>query len=412
MPIADSGIEDLQARYAELVVRVGVNVQPGQEVVIRGLVEHAPVARAIARQAYLAGARRVTVEYDDLHVQHAAAELGPEDWLGRTPEHVLAGIRGWVESKPAVIRLTGNPEPQLFADLDPTRVARLDPKDQAAVRLPLLAANVVTWTVAAAPNPGWARVILGEPDLPSLWRAVAAATRLDETDPVAAWRAHVARLQTRASTLERYGFDAIRFRGAGTDLTVGLLGGCRWLGGSQTSSSGIDFVPNLPTEEVFTSPDRRRAEGTVRVSYPFVVPGSNAFVRGLQLRLAGGRVVEVTADEGAEAIREQLASEPNAAHLGEVALVDGSSRVRGTGLVFRDTLFDENAGSHIAYGQAFPGALDAAAGKNAHDLLALGLNVASLHTDMVIGGPEVNVDGLDRSGQPTPIIRDDTWVLP
>jgi len=170
-------------------------------------------------------------------------------------------------------------------------------------------------------------------------------------------------------------------------------------------------VPNLPTEEVYTSPDRRRADGTVRVTYPLVVPDMHAYVQGLELRLANGRIVAATAEEGGEAIRAQLASEPNAAHLGEVALVDGTSAVRATGLVFGDTLYDENAGSHIAYGRAFPTVLDAASGRGPDELLALGLNLAAVHTDLVIGGPQVDVEGLDQAGRATPILRDDRWVL-
>jgi len=249
-----TGSQDYLSRYAELVVRVGANVQPDQEVVIGGLVEHAPVVRAIARHAYVAGARRVSVDYQDLPVQHAAAEFGPVEWLGRTPEHVLAGIRNWAQDQPALIRLTGNPAPQLFSDLDPARVAALAPKDKAAAAFPLLSGDVVAWTVVAAPNSGWARAIFGAPELERLWAAVAQATCLDREDPVVAWREHVAELGARAAALAARRFDAIRFRGPGTDLTVGLIPGARWLGAATSAAPGWSSCPTCPPRRSTPAP--------------------------------------------------------------------------------------------------------------------------------------------------------------
>jgi aminopeptidase len=396
-------------RYAELAVRVGANVQAGQEVVILCQVEHVPTARAIVREAYRAGARRVVVRYADQHVRRAAIELGPEDMLGHSPEHMLTWVRSWRETRPALISLTGDAEPEILGDLDPGLVGKSELLDERAVYLPLIAERLLNWAIVASPSPGWATSVFGEPDLERLWEAVGTATRLDAADPVAAWRAHVGKLNARAKELGERRFDAVRFHGPGTELVVGLLPSSRWTCAAFTTADGIDHIPNLPTEEVFTSPDWRRTEGTVRSTMPLSVTG--AVVRDLEVRFKGGKVVDVSASAGAEIIRTQLQADPQAAYLGEVALVDGDSAVKRTGLVFQNTLFDENATCHIAYGSGTPMQVDGADGLSQDELLAAGVNVSRVHTDFMIGGPEVDVDGLDREGRATPILRDDVWVL-
>ena len=401
--------EERLQRYAELAVRVGANVQPGQDAVVTCLVEHAEIARAIAREAYRAGARHVVVLYGDLHLWRAAIELGPPEELGWSPPYLLDWYRRWGEERPALVSLTGNPTPDLLADLDPALVGRREPKELRAVALEHIAARRLNWTVVSAPNEGWATQVFGDPDVERLWEAVATATRLDEADPVAAWRDHVAKLRARAKGLDDRHFDAVRFCGPGTDLTVGLIPTGHWMCASHETETGITHMPNLPTEEVFTSPDWRRAEGVVRSTAPLLVAGTR--VDDLELTFSGGKIVDVTASVGADIIREQLAADEQAPSLGEVALVDGSSAVKRTGLVFHDTLFDENATCHIAYGSGFPNGVDGADALPPDELLALGVNVSGVHTDFMIGGPDVDVDGLGEDGSTTPIIRGDVWQL-
>ncbi len=394
-------------RYAELAVRVGANVQPGQDVVVRCLVEHAEIGREIVREAYRAGARHVVVLYSDLHERRAAIELGPEEELGWSPPYMLDWVRRWHDEQPALIALTGNPDPGLLGDLDPALVGRSEPKELRAAMLECVTARSVNWTILAAPNAGWATQVFGTPDVEALWEAVARATRLDEPDLVGAWRAHTSRLQARADGLNAHGFDAVRFRGPGTELTIGLIPGARWLSARSETAAGIEHVPNIPTEEVFTSPDWRRAEGRIRSTKPLVTSGTT--VSELEVRFEAGRIVEVNAARGADIIREQLAADDQAGYLGEVALVDGSSPVNETGLVFCDTLFDENATCHIAFGSGIPEALGEAAAPEAW--LERGVNVSGVHTDFMVGGPDVEVDGLDADGSATPIIRGDAWQL-
>jgi aminopeptidase len=386
-------------RYAELVVRVGANVQPGQELFLFANVEHHELVRALARQAYRAGAAYVSVLYQDGHSRRAMIELGPDEALAYSP----AWVKTLVDSMDgnAMIGTTGDPEPELLADLDGERVGRAVPREVVEIRMRQMSENTVNWCGVGAPNEGWARQVFGEPDVERLWEKVAYCMRLDEPDPVAAWQEHIDRLAERGRALNELHADAIRYRGPGTDLTVGLLPNVRWLSGAADTAGGIRYVANMPTEEVFTSPDARRAEGTIRSTMPLALNGQ--IVRGLELTLEGGRIVRVEAETGAELVRTHLETIENADRLGEIALVDGSSRVGRSETLFYDTLFDENATCHIAYGTGFP---FLAEGDSAE-----GLNLANMHVDFMVGGPELEVDALLADGKAVPLIRDETWRL-
>ena len=396
-------------RYARLAVEVGVNLQPGQLLRIAGHPDHLPFVRALAEVAYECGARYVETIYADPHLRRSRILHAPEDTLDWSPPWTLALIDELASTNGALIAITGDPEPELLADLDAVRVAKARPRLVAERLLETTGDGRIAWTIVGFPSPGWAQMVFGEPDVERLWEAVAFATRLDEDDPVAAWRAHIARLKARTVLLNERRFDAIRFRGSGTDLTVGLMPESRWQSGSDQTVTGVEEVVNMPTEEVFTSPHRLRTDGVVRATVPLAVNGQ--IVRDLTMRFEGGRVTEVNASSGADIVREEMRTDEGASYLGEVALVDGESRVGQTGLVFFDTLYDENAACHIAYGQGFATALEAPEGATPEQLLALGCNESTVHTDFMIGGPEVEVDGIEAGGAAVPLLRANEWLL-
>jgi aminopeptidase len=402
-----SAAEDRLRKYAQLAVKVGVNLQPGQVLAVNAFIEHAPFAREIARAAYEAGASFVDVQYADQHVRRAHIASAATDQLGYSPPWTVERYDELGRIGGALLAISGNPEPELFSDLDGERVGKARMKEVAEASL-RLSDGVCNWSIVAYPNEGWARTIFDEPDVERLWDAVAHAVRLDTDDPVTAWREHISRLQERAAVLNERRFDHLRYRGPGTDLLIGLHPESAWQAALDLSN-GIEHVANMPTEEVFTTPDSRRVEGYVRSTLPLQIQGN--IIRDLEIRFEGGRAVEVKAGSGEDVMRTHVASDDGAARLGEVALVDGHSAVGETGLVFYDTLYDENASSHIALGAPILQAVEWAGGLSPEERVAKGVNHSSIHTDFMIGSNELEIDGVTASGEAVPILRAGDWLL-
>ena len=394
-------------RFADLVVRVGVNVQPGSAVLMTADTAHLEIARAVVERAYVAGAEWVEVDWSDGPIRHSRLTHSSIEALTRSRPWAIERVKELAAERGVVISLVGDPDPHLFDDVDPVKAAARRVDEAIAARDALLV-HQLRWTVVAAPNPGWAREVFGEPDTERLWDAVGTAMRLDEPDPVACWRDRAAELAARGRALDALNLTEVHYHSAGTDLTVGLVPETRWSGGGDNDPDGIWYMPNIPTEEVFTSPDRRRADGTISLTKPVIVNGQ--VVDGLRVTFSGGRITDVTAATGAKAVLAELDTDEGARSLGEVSLVDRDSRIARAGILFHNTLFDENAACHVAWGQSFPFAVAGGVDRTDDERFELGLNRSTVHTDVVIDGEGMTVTGTGPAGT-VEIIRDDEWVL-
>lgn len=393
-----------QRQLADLAVGLGANVQPGQIVAVAADLGHEAVAREVAASAYRHGARFVDVVYFDRFVQRCRLEHAAATTLAFVPSWYGARAHALSDQGCASVGLTGSVAPGLLADIDPQRVA--------ADRLPELdemqevtAARTVNWTVVPAPNPGWAHQVFPhlEPDaaLDALWRDISTAMRLDEPNPLAAWGVRQEKLAIKAQQLTTAPLDAIQLTGPGTDLTIGLLPSARWATARLHTVDDLPHVANLPSEEVFTTPDPRRTEGHVRATRPVVIGG--AMVEGLRLEFAAGRLVSASADYGADHLAALVDIDPGAARLGEVALVDRDSRVSQLDRTLFETLLDENAASHLALGSGYQFLLDP------RD--AARCNASAIHVDIMIGSNRLEVTGLGSAGQSISLMAAGVWRL-
>lgn len=398
--------------YAELALSVGLNLQEGQPLVLGGSVHSLPFLRTLARTAYRMGARAVVVDLHDPLLGRIGIEEVREAYLDEVPDwFVQARVRA-VDAGAALLSLTDE-DPNLLRGVDPARLAR---RMQAAMRvrrpyLERVGAHATNWLAVGAATPGWARAVHPELDAEEaterLWEAIFATVRLNEPDPAAAWRAHVARLEARAERLNRERFAALVFEGPGTELRVGLAARHVWKSAVAEAQNGVRFVPNLPTEEVFTAPDPERVEGVVTSTRPLNLSGT--LVEGLRVTFENGRAVEVRAERGEAALAAALATDDAARRLGEVALVETPNPVYDAGRLFLNTLYDENAASHIAFGRAYPDTLGIDEGSDAA-IAAAGGNASMLHLDWMIGSPEVNVWGERKGGERVPLLAQGRWV--
>jgi aminopeptidase len=395
----------LLERYADLIVTVGANVQPDQVVAIESSPEAAPLVAAIARRAYGLGARFVDVSYFDPEVKRIRAELAPAETLDWVPPWLGRRMLDLGDLDAARVVLTPVIAPGQLEGVDPARAGR-DRLPTVRELFHVIEEKSVAWTISPYPTEAWARVVYPDADdaLERLWADVVHVCRLDEPDPAAAWDARIAELWQVASRIDALDLDAIRFDGPGTDLTVGLLPSSRFAreGGASHTRTGVRHVANLPTEEIFTTPDPDRTEGVVAATKPLDVAGS--LVEGLRIRFEGGRAVEIDADTNADALRARVDADENAGRLGEVALVDRESRIGRLGRTFFNTLLDENAASHLALGDGYSAPVGDPADVER-------INASTVHIDFMIGSDDVDVTGVTRSGKSVPLLRGGAWQV-
>ncbi|MCW2983484.1 MAG: aminopeptidase [Conexibacter sp.] len=395
---------DLLDRFADLVVGFAANLQRGQILSIGSEIGKEALTRAIARSGYRHGAKFVDAVYFDLHVKRARLEYADEDTLDFVPPWYGERILELGRLRAARVGLTGPAHPGLLSDLDPRRVGR----DQLpAVRETGQVVNERTtnWTALPCPTRPWAELVHPDLDPEEAWvrlgEEILHVCRLDTEDPVAAWRERADTLVAAAGRVTERRFDALRLVGPGTDLTLGLLPTSKFLAARFETVDGIVHLPNLPSEEIFTAPDPRRAEGIVRATKPLVLGGS--IIRGLEVEFRDGRAVRIDADENAEVLRSYAARDEHANRLGELALVDGDGRIGALDTIFFDTLLDENAASHIALGHAYQMCVD--------DEDIGRINESTIHVDFMIGSPDVRVLGLAPDGTETPVLVEGAWQL-
>jgi aminopeptidase len=398
-------------KLAELAVKVGLGLVPGQELMMTAPVEALPLARLITEHAYKAGAALVTTIFSDekstlLRYQHARDESFDvaAGWLY---EGMASAFRGGA----ARLAIVGA-DPSLLSAQDPAKVARANKALSRAYRpaLDLITDGYINWTLVPFAHPAWAQAVFPdatpEEAVGKLWDAIYSITRVTTPDPIAAWAAHNANLKARQDRLNEQRFHALHFRGPGTDLIVGLAEGHAWMGGASTAKNGVYGNPNIPTEEVFTTPHRAMTQGVVSATKPLSHQGT--LIDGIRVRFEAGAIVEAHATRGQSVLEQMISTDAGARQLGEVALVPSSNPIARSGILFLNTLFDENAASHIALGQAYSKCFVDQFSEE--ELVRRGANRSLIHVDWMIGSPEVEVDGLDAAGNRTPVMRGGEWV--
>jgi aminopeptidase len=391
-------------RLADLLVGFGANVQPGQIVGVTAYLGMEDAARAVSRAAYERGAKYVDVFWWDQLVKRARLELADEDTLDYIPPWLEQRMEWLSDERAARVTLTGT-SASVFDGLDPARTGRdMLPYISAVPRIVNL--RTTNWTAGPCPNLGWAERVHPELEpeaaLDKLWEEITYVLRLDSENPVEAWRERMKVIVASADRLTKRRFDALHLHGPGTDLTIGLLPSSQWLGADFETADGITHYPNLPTEEVFTTPDPERVDGHVSATMPLELYGS--YMNGIRIEFEGGRAVKIDADQGADALRATIARDDGASRLGEIALVDKEGRIGPLGTVFYETLLDENAASHIALGNAYTFPVEDEADRER-------VNKSDIHVDFMIGSNELDVDGITGDADRVPVLRGGAWQI-
>lgn len=405
--------QDFQ-KYAEIIVGVGLNLQPGQRLMIQAPLESAPLVRRIAASAYQAGCQYVDVALRDEQITLIRYQNARRDSFGEFPGYYAEGMLRYAKQGDAFLGISGG-NPDLLKDQDPELIAQAQKVEyeQLADFYQMLSKNKFNWAIVGYPTLAWANKVFPEEAETGegenrLWRAIYQVCRVYSADPVDAWRKHVSDLLARCAYMTAKQYKALKYSAPGTDLTVGLSDGHRWMGGGLTTDSKITFTPNLPTEEIFTMPHKQRVDGVVSASKPLSYGGN--LIEGFHLRFENGCVVEAGAKKGEEMLRKLLETDEGATRLGEAALVPVSSPVSRSGMMFFNTLFDENAACHLALGRGFEFCLQ---GDEISDeqYEARGGNTSLAHVDFMIGSPAMDIDGVTEDGGFEPVMRAGEWAF-
>ncbi|MBB5533574.1 aminopeptidase [Rhizobium giardinii] len=400
-------------KLAEVAVKVGLRLERGQELVITSPIAALPLVRLITRHAYIAGAALVSTFYSDEETTLARYRHAPDESFDRATDWLYDGMAKAYGKNAARLAISGD-NPMMLAAQDPAKVARANKANSIAYKpaLEKISNFDINWNIISYPNPAWARQMFpGDPEhvaVEKLANAIFTASRVDVDDPIAAWAEHNANLARRSSWLNGERFSALHFTGPGTDLTVGLADGHEWHGGASTAKNGITCNPNIPTEEVFTTPHALRVEGHVSSTKPLSHQGT--LIDNIQVRFEGGRIVEAKATKGEEVLKKVLDTDEGARRLGEVALVPHSSPISASGVLFYNTLFDENASCHIALGQCYSKCFLDGASLSQEQIKAQGGNSSLIHIDWMIGSGEVDIDGVRPDGAKVPVMRQGEWA--
>ena len=400
-------------RLAETAVKVGLRLQPGQDLFLTAPIAALPLARRIAAEAYKAGAGLVTPILSDEDMALARYRFAPDSSFDRAPGWLYEGVAKAFAANTARLAIVGE-DPMLLSQEDPAKVARANKANSVAYQpaLEKIAGFDINWNIVAFPTASWAkRVFPGDDEaiaVGKLAEAIFSASRVDGDDPVGAWKAHNSALSRRTEWLNARKFHALHYSGPETDLTIGLADGHEWEGGAATAKNGIVCNPNIPTEEVFTTPHARRVDGHVVSTKPLSYQGT--LIDGIAVRFEGGRIVEAKAKRGEDVLKKVLDTDEGARRLGEVALVPHSSPISKSGLLFFNTLFDENAACHIALGQCYAKCFVDGAKLTPDEIAARGGNKSLIHIDWMIGSNRIDIDGIDAKGARTPVFRKGEWA--
>jgi aminopeptidase len=401
-------------KYADVVVRIGLNLRAGQRLLIFAGIFDYPLVRQIIASAYKAGARYVDVIWDDEESTHIHLKNAPQSSLSEIPNWLLNAALEYIERGDAYLGIA-SANPDAFADVDPERIKthRTSTLKKMEKAYDYVMRDAINWCIVSSPTKEWASKIFpdvtGEQAMEKLWEAIFQTCRVDQPDPVDAWIKHIASLKKRSEYMNTKRYSALHYKAPGTDLTVGLPEKQLWLAAQMKAENGIDFTANMPTEEIFTLPHKDRVDGTVCASRPLVIAGT--VVEGFALTFQNGRITHVTASKGEDTLRKLIETDEGSKSIGEVALVSNSSPISQRGHLFFNTLFDENAASHIAIGRAYRFTMDGGNEMTEEEFQANGGNFSLTHNDFMVGSEKMDIDGIQEDGTREPVMRAGEWAF-